>query len=54
MIYPAYILLAKLRCLFLAGQDSDGNLEWVGTDNQWKQVDLEEESIIRDWDIYNS
>lgn len=46
----AYQLLAKLRLLTLAGT-KDGQLEWIGTDTQWSQVPLEEESILRDWEL---
>lgn len=51
MIQKAYELLAKLRCLILAGQNSTGELEWIGTGEQWKDVNLEEESILRDFDL---
>lgn len=53
MIHTASELLAKLRLLTLVGQ-TNGQLEWIGTDEAWKKIDLEEESILRDWDIYNS
>lgn len=34
--YLAYELLAMLKYLTLTGQDEEGNLEWVGTDEQWR------------------
>ena len=46
MIYKAYQLLAYLNCLTLVGQ-GDGQLEWVGTKEQWGKVDMEEERILR-------
>lgn len=49
----AYQLLAKLRCLTLAGKNSDGELEWIGTSQQWDEVGREEESILRDHEIRN-
>lgn len=36
MIYNAYELLAMLRHLTLWGVDDDGDLEWCGTDAQWR------------------
>ncbi len=49
----AYELLAKLRRLTLVGQNEDCELEWVGTSRQW-DLETEEESIIRDWEIAHS
>lgn len=46
----AYQLLAKLRRLTLWGQDEDGELEWCGTSSQWN-LSIEEESILRDWEL---
>lgn len=46
----AYQLLAKLRSLTLWGQDEDGELEWCGTSSQW-ELSIEEESILRDWEL---
>lgn len=43
----AYELLAKLRCLTLIGYE-DGELLWVGNDEQWKKLSWEEEAILRD------
>lgn len=43
-------LLSKLRYLTLAGYE-DGGYLWIGTDSQWKLAGLEEEAILRDWDI---
>ena len=48
MIYIAYELLAKLRILALVGQNFDGELEWIGTTEQWNKLPYEEESILRD------
>lgn len=53
MIYKAYELLAKLRCLTLVGQNSSGELEWIGTDEKWKDVIFEEECILRDFQLAN-
>lgn len=51
MIHIAFELLSKLRLLTLVGQNSDKELEWIGTDKAWKILDYEEESILRDWDL---
>ncbi len=45
----AYELLAKLRLLTLIQED--GQIAWIGTDQKWKELPLEEESILRDWDL---
>lgn len=37
----AYELLARLRLLVLCGQDEDGELEWLGTQQKWNQVESE-------------
>ena len=50
----AYELLAKLRYLTLVGQDDEGELEWIGTDHQFKMVKIEEECILRDWEVNQS
>lgn len=34
----AYILLSYLQNLTLVGQNKDGELEWVGTREQWNKV----------------
>jgi hypothetical protein len=34
----AYQLLARLTFLSLAGQNEDGELEWIGTYKQWMDV----------------
>ena len=44
----AYTLLAKLRCLTLAGFEN-GDYLWIGSDKQWKLSQLEEECILRDY-----
>lgn len=50
-ITQAYILLAKLRCLTLVGQNFEGELEWIGSTTDWDKVDHEAERILRDWDL---
>lgn len=45
----AYELLAKLRLLTLTVED--GQIAWMGTNQKWKELGLEEESIIRDWEL---
>lgn len=50
MVYNAAELLAKLRILTLVGKD-DENLEWIGTDDQWRKLHYEVESIYRDWEL---
>lgn len=45
----AYELLAKLRLLTLT--EEDGKIAWIGTDQKWKELRMEEESILRDWEI---
>lgn len=40
MIYVAYMLRAKFNSgLVLSGQNSDGELEFVGTDDKFKKAD---------------
>lgn len=41
MIYTARELLAKLRHLTLVGQNEKGELEWVGTDKNWRSVNTD-------------
>lgn len=50
MVYNAAELLAKLRILTLAGKDGQ-NLLWLGTDDQWRKLHYEVESIYRDWEL---
>lgn len=38
-----YQLLAKLHHLILAGQNEDGELEWIGTSRAWRLAELEEQ-----------
>lgn len=38
----AYELLARLKYLTLAGQNEDGELEWIGTFTDWQNVTKEE------------
>lgn len=42
----AYELLAKLRHLTLWGQDVCGELEWVGTYQDWVLVEEEKKNIL--------
>ena len=49
MIYPCYELLAKLRTMTLCGQNEGGELEWIGNDNDWRGLGVEEEAILRDF-----
>lgn len=51
MIYPASELLAKLNLLALCGQNEDGELEWIGSDKQWDKLEIEEEAILRDYQL---
>lgn len=38
--YLAYEILAKDRAgLTLAGQDDDGDLEWIGTNDKWAEAE---------------
>ena len=37
-IHIACELLAKLTHLTLAGQNDEGQLEWIGTDKQWEKA----------------
>lgn len=46
----AWQLLARLRLLTLAGCEQ-GELLWIGTTDAWNKIAIEEESILRDWDI---
>lgn len=48
----ASTLLAYLRCLTLVGYE-DGQYQWIGTDKQWKSLQNEEESILRDYELKN-
>lgn len=38
MIYTARELNAMCRHLALAGQNEDGELEWIGTSRQWSDL----------------
>jgi len=51
MIYPAFELLAKLNLLILCGQDAEGELEWIGNTKQWDSLEIEEEAILRDYEL---
>jgi hypothetical protein len=41
----AYQLLARLKHLTLVGQNSDKQLEFIGTDEAWRKVKFEEEQF---------
>lgn len=46
-----YELRAKLNNLTLAGQNEDGELEWIGTNEQWSTVESylrERDSVVED------
>ena len=49
----AFELLAKLRLLTLCGQEFYGELEWMGNSRQWNQLAIEEEEILRAWEVKN-
>lgn len=38
----AYELLPRLTHLTLVGVDDEGNLEFIGTEKQWKQAEIME------------
>lgn len=38
MTFIAKDLLARLTHLTLVGIDDEGQMEWVGTDEQWRKV----------------
>jgi hypothetical protein len=42
----AYELLAKLHNLTLCGQDDEGQLEWIGTREQWEKAEDEERILL--------
>ena len=43
----AYQILARIRSgLQLCGKDGFGDLEWIGTTQQWDLVDKEEMAIL--------
>jgi len=42
MVYEAQVLLALVDNLTLVGQDSEGDLEWVGTDEDWANSEVYE------------
>lgn len=46
----AYQLLPKLKYLVLAGQNALGELEWIGTLEQWNKVwaEIKEHERIHD------
>lgn len=50
MVQEAYKLLAKLRLLTLVGYE-DGQLIWCGPSKKWDELVIEEESILRDFEI---
>jgi hypothetical protein len=50
-IMKAYELLARLNLLTLAGQDENGELEWIGNTKNWGGIELEQEAILRDYEL---
>ena len=54
MIYKAYELLAKLNSLTMTV--TDGKIEWIGTDSDWKKVEAEEQNILENhyWNKFAS
>ena len=46
MVYMAYEVLAKCNHLVLGGQNEDGNLEWIGTKEEWAEANREETNAI--------
>jgi len=42
-------LLGKLNCLTLTGQNEEGELEWIGTSNQWRSSEIESEYLLREF-----
>jgi len=46
----AFRLLAKLRLLTLVGYE-DGELIWCGPGHKWDELEVEEESILRENEI---
>ena len=46
MIHTAYDLLANCRHLKLGGVDDDGNLEWIGTYQEWVAAEEEKKNIL--------
>jgi hypothetical protein len=42
MIYKAYELLPKLKHLTLSGQNKDGDLEFIGTTEEWQRAEADE------------
>jgi len=49
MIYLAYQLLPRLKYLALCGVDAEGELEWVGTKEEWQRAELEETKHENDY-----
>jgi hypothetical protein len=47
----AYELLAKLQLLTLCGQNEDGELEWIGRTQNWDALAIEEENILREYEL---
>lgn len=42
-------LLAKLRLLSLSGQNADGELEWIGSNEAWRMAEVEEKEILQEF-----
>lgn len=49
-MYIAYELLAKLKLLTLIGTEQ-GELVWAGDSTKWNKLAIEEESILRDFEL---
>lgn len=46
MIKEAYEILANCKNLVLGGVDDDGDLEWIGTYQQWVAAEEEKQNIL--------
>ena len=42
----AYELLARCKHLTLCGVDEDGELQWIGTAQQWGDVTFDEMNVL--------
>lgn len=45
----AYELLARIRCLVMT--EVDGQIEWIGTQEDWRNVAYEEDRIIESYKL---
>lgn len=46
MVKEAYEILANCNNLTLGGVNEDGDLEWIGTYQQWVNAEEEKENIL--------